>query len=205
MSAGTLLTLGADEIVMFDTAQLGPLDMQLPHPVTEKNMSALDYIGSVGNIVSQTNTAVEIFYENIRKESGYKIKTKDAMEIACKNSTQLFQRIIGKIDPVELSRCHRVLNVAKKYGKDFLYNYSLKLDHKSFEYAETLIGHLIYNFPDHSYGICYSEASKFGINIKTQEEYPYSDIIWEEMSQYLDSDFLNDSPHIKIIDMLTFN
>ena len=46
-SAATLLTLGADEIIMNDHAELGPLDVQIYDPDREEVLSGLDEVQSL--------------------------------------------------------------------------------------------------------------------------------------------------------------
>ena len=98
MSAATLVTLGADQIIMFDTAQIGSLDMQLDHPVTEKRISALDYSESVASVVGQVRESAERFFDKINDQSSRKINSESAMNIAYESAVKLFLPLMSKLD-----------------------------------------------------------------------------------------------------------
>lgn len=188
MSAGTLIALGGNEIVMFDTGQLGPLDMQVQHPTAEKRISAYDYFASASYLSSIVNTAASRFFTKIREESARSISKADAMKIAYQNAVSLFSPVVSQLDPVELNKCYRILDVSQRYGKTFLTQYSLKEKFRSDRYADVLIGHLTYGYPDHSFGIFRDEAESFGLNVVTSEEYPYSQQVWKLMESLLKKD-----------------
>lgn len=205
MSAGTLIALGADEIVMYETGQLGPLDMQVQHPDIEKQISAYDYFNSASYVSGLVNTSAIRFYKKIREESFRKISAKEAVKISYLSSVRLFQPIIDKLDPVELNKCFRILDVSKLYGKEYLKKYSLiqKLRDND-NYAELLIGHLTYGLPDHSFGIFREEAGNYGLNVVKSEDYKYNDKVWTSIIPYLNKDTdggsASDNKEIKMLD-----
>jgi hypothetical protein len=199
MSAGTLLSLGANTIVMSDIAQLGPLDMQVEHPGTEKTISAIDYTGAVSYAVGQVKTVGDIFFNQIDADTRHRVKCKDSIEIAYSNAVKLFEPIISQLDPVQLSNCARILEVAEKYGKEFLKKYSLKEKFKNDQMADMLIRYLIYYFPSHGYGIHYDTASQLPLNVVSQSGYPYWQEIWKQVKVYVESDLNNDGVYSKTI------
>jgi hypothetical protein len=107
------------------------------------------------------------------------------MKIAFDSSVKLFEPIVKQLDPVELSRCSRILEVAQRYGKDFLLKHSLRKDYRKSEYADVLIGYFTNGFPNHSYGINYEELGGFGINIENDKEYEYWKEIWDVASPFI--------------------
>lgn len=210
MSAGTLIALGGNEIVMFDTGQLGPLDMQVQHPVVEKNISAYDYFASASYLSSIVNTAASRFYSKIREESRKKVGTSEAMEIAYKNAVNLFSPVISQLDPVELNKCYRILDVSQRYGHTFLINYSLKKEFRNERYADVLIGHLTYGYPDHSFGIFRDEADGFGLNVINSEDYAYKNQVWKLMESLLEKDVtltssVDNGKMIKVINIADYD
>ena len=208
MSAGTLLALGADEIIISDMGQIGPLDMQVSHPDNEKAISALDYTESVSYTFGQAKEAFSLFLREIQEVSGRNLRKKDAYDMASKRAIELFVPMIDKIDPVHLNKCSRILTVAKKYGQEFLKNYSLKravLEEKGDDYCNSLIGYLTYRMPDHAYGIFYSEANKIGLNVFKQDSYTHWDKVWGKIKPAM-GDFFQEKPVLsKLILELKFD
>jgi hypothetical protein len=201
MSAGTLIALGGNQIVMSDTSQLGPLDMQIPHPSKEKQISALDIVNPASYLVGLAATASSRFFKKIREDSRNRISVEDAMKIAYENSVRLFEPIVGQLDPIELSRSNRVLSTAEKYGVILLLKYSL-CDEKQgdSDYAETLIQYLVYGYPEHGFGIFYDEMASFKVNVKFRTDYIYWDKIWEKVVKYIQADFDHPDKSAKIIE-----
>jgi len=205
MSSGTLLSLGSDQIIMSDLSQLGPLDMQVSHPSIEKVISAYDYTNPISYLVSSTNNSGASFYRNIRSESNNKISKETAMQIAYSNAVKLFEPVISKIDPIELSKCNRVLEVAKRYGRDYLLKHSLIPKYRRKPYADALIDYLTFDYPDHSFGIFQNEAKDLGLNIIPHDKYPYWDQIWEAVSNDIKEDIELKTDKTKVIRWLELN
>lgn len=198
MSAGTLIALGADEIVLAETGQIGPLDMQVSHPETEKRISALDYTDSISYILGQTKEATSLLLKELYESSNSRVKMKDAMEIASSSAVELFKPLLEKIDPVQLNKSARILTVAKKYGQEFLQQYSIKRDVLEKEgegYCDALIRHMIYRMPDHAYGIFYAEADRIGLNVINQDSYTHWGKIWGKITPAI-IDFFTEKPSL---------
>jgi len=93
-SAGTLLTIGADEIVMCEMAELGPLDVQFSKPdALAEQMSGLAPSQAIATLYHQAFEAMETFFLNLRFRSGLQITTRTALEIAATLTTGLFSPI----------------------------------------------------------------------------------------------------------------
>ncbi len=199
-SAGTLIAIGGNELVMSDLSQLGPLDMQIKHPNKEKSISALDITNPTSYIVGVVASASSQFYKKIRLDSGNTISVKESMKIAYDNSVKLFHPIVSQLDPTDLSRCNRVLDVAEKYGTEFLEKYSLK--NTSEKYRNLLISYLIYGFPDHGFAIFGDDLKGYGFNVTLHQDYPFWNDIWEVVSDDIEKD-INTGNGKKLIKLLT--
>lgn len=188
MSAGTLLALGGNEIVMPNMAQIGPLDMQVNHPSSDKLISAFDYTNPIQYLVSLITTTAQEMYIQTRTLSKNKVSSQEAIRIAYRSANQLFEPVIRQIDPIELSRCSRILQVAGEYGKDFLKNYSLDRKFASDKIADIVIRYLTFHYPDHGYGIFNNEAKNLKLNVIDCEKYPHWNKIWDNVSNDIEND-----------------
>ena len=95
-SAGTLMALGANEIVMSDTSELGPIDPQVRLPDQSGNLhwhSAFNYI-----------EAYEEAEENLRREP----------------ADPVFRATIDKFDPVLQRKLKQVINRARACAENLL-------------------------------------------------------------------------------------
>jgi hypothetical protein len=145
-SAGTLLALGAQELIISKKGELGPLDVQMYRPDEFMQLSsglnisqALDYLSE------KTFESWESIFLQIRQHSQGVITTKTAAEIACSIVTGLYSPISSKIDPQSFGEMQRSLRIATEYGK--------RLGVK-----ESVVEHLCKNYPAHSFVIDLQEA-----------------------------------------------
>jgi len=116
-SAGTLLALGAHNIVMGDRAEFGPLDVQLHKPDEFMHrVSGLDITKALASISTSAWNAFEEFFIQVRARSGGVITTKTASEIAAQVVTGLFSPITQNIDPLKLGEMQRSMDIAADYG-----------------------------------------------------------------------------------------
>lgn len=96
-SAGTLLALGANNIVMGDRAEFGPLDVQIHKPDEFMHrVSGLDITKALASISTSAWDAFEEFFINMRARSGGVITTKTASESAAQVINGLFSPITGE-------------------------------------------------------------------------------------------------------------
>lgn len=148
-SAGTLLALGADEIVMTDEAQLGPLDVQLNKPDELGDVSSgLTPVQALTFLQSQTFRLFEDHFLKLRFRSGMQITTKTAADIATRLTTGLFQPIYEQLDPLRLGENQRAMMIAYDYGE--------RLVRKNAKPGT--LDKLIAGYPSHSFVIDREEA-----------------------------------------------
>jgi hypothetical protein len=145
-SAGTLVALGAHEIVMTEAGELGPLDVQV-HKDDEimRRSSGLDVFQALALVAGQAYTVFEQTFLQVLGRSGGVITTKTAAEIATNLASQLLSPLSAQIDPVKLGEVQRAINIAEKYGE--------RLGAGS----ET-IGRLVHGYPSHGFVIDVEEA-----------------------------------------------
>jgi hypothetical protein len=150
-SAGTLIALGADEIVMSDTAELGPLDIQLQKPgELGELVSGLTATQALSTLRDAAFEAFEAQFLQLRFKSGGAISTKLAAELAVKLVTGLFRPVYGQFDPMRLGENTRANRVAQAYGERI----------KTANVKDDTLEGLINNYPSHGFAIDRDEAAE---------------------------------------------
>src|SRR5690554_6284970 len=149
-SAGTLLAIGADQLLIADTGELGPLDMQLKKPDELFDMSSgLDITQAMAFLRTQS---AEILKSNLVDVNvKFSVTTKTAADIATKLAIGLISPIYAQIDPYKIGESQRAINVAFAYGKRLNEKInSLKSDDS--------LKSLVLEYPDHGFVIDRKEA-----------------------------------------------
>lgn len=149
-SAGTLVALGADALIMSDRAELGPLDTQIEKPdEVGGHHSGLVVVQTLRTLQEETFRLFEDHFLKLRARSRYRITTRTTAELACTMTTGLFGPTYAQIDPIRLGENYRALQVALMYGRR-LSTENVKAD---------TIDQLISAFPSHGFVIDRLEAS----------------------------------------------
>jgi hypothetical protein len=148
-SAGTLIALGVDELVMSEAAELGPLDVQLSKPdELEEWMSGLTPIQALATLRTEAFKTFEQFFLDIRRRSGFQITTRTAANIAARLATGLFSRIYEQLDPMRLGEYGLAMMIAENYGT--------RLARSNLQ--EESLSRLIADYPTHDFVIDRDEA-----------------------------------------------
>lgn len=163
-SAGTMMALGADEIVMSDFGEFGPLDVQVyKSDDLFIRSSGLDIQQALDVVGSQAYTMFEDYFSGLIESSQGVMSTKTAADIASSMAVQLLTPISGQIDPLRLGEMNRVMHVAQDYGA--------RLCKKSSS-QETMrtITKLSSEYHTHGFVIDYEEAKELFINVREPTE-----------------------------------
>ena len=124
-SAGTIIAIGSNHLVIGDSGELGPLDVQLEN---EENLysrsSGLDTSTSLKVLAEKMSST---FQQVISGTSLYgRIGTRAAAELATRMATELVTPISQQIDPGKLGQESRALDTARMYPNPYLeLNFSL--------------------------------------------------------------------------------
>jgi hypothetical protein len=152
-SAGTLVTIGASELVMTDCAELGPLDVQLGKPdELGEYISGLTPVHALDFLKERTFELFEHSFLSLLGKSGYQITTKTAAEIATKLTDGVFHPVYAQLDPLKLGEYHRNMKIAAEYGKRLLATGNLK--------SEDSLIKLTHGYPSHGFVIDKQEAEE---------------------------------------------
>ncbi|MGB3310363.1 MAG: hypothetical protein WBA86_11520 [Nodosilinea sp.] len=168
-SAGTLIAIGADELVISDFGELGPLDVQVFKDDELRRTSGLDLLQSLEVVGDRVFTIFEdCLMKTIYSSSGV-ITTKTAADIASSISTGLLGPITAQIDPVRLGEVFRSMDVAVAYG--------MRLNPR----LEATIKKLVHDYPSHIFAIDYKEAKTLFENVRkpNSDEYVLENALYQ--------------------------
>jgi len=171
-SAATMLTLGADEIVIGDFGELGPLDSQFPDPEYGGLSSALDETLALYRIHS---FALEAFSRtmDVMQES-LQMKTSELIPFATSFALGIARPLLEDLDTVHYTFYSRVLRNTEEYASRLLRH------HHDQEKANDIAFHLVENYFDHGFVIDVEEARGFGLETvrgPKQKEAPMLDAL----------------------------
>jgi hypothetical protein len=169
-SAGTLLVLGADEVVMAEKGELGPLDVQLNREDDLSDyLSGLDIASSINKLGTEAFAIFEDALIRIISSSGGSITTKTAADIAVQLSTGIISPIAAQLDVLKFVESARSMDIAIHYGR------RLGAD------MATVV-HLVAQYPSHSFVIDFEEAYELFPNVRRFEAV---EVIAELQVQYI--------------------
>ena len=157
-SAATLLTLGADEILLGEYAELGPLDVQVLDPDREERLSGLDEVHSLERLNAFAMTALDKAMILFANRTGMKAKT--LLPHVTRFVTELTGPLFGHVDVVHYTQMSRALKEGEEYARRLL-------RHKlGMEGANTIARQLVENYPEHGFIIDRDEAKDIGLHLK---------------------------------------
>lgn len=162
-SAGTLLCLGANCLMFGDDGELGPLDVQVP----KKDelfvySSGLIPLHALSVLKEHSFKYFEDAFLAIIHKSGNQISTTKAARIAIKLTTGLFGEIYQQIDPQQLGKTTRDMNISIAYGE--------RLGRISKNLLPDTLARLLIDYPEHGFVIDKEEAEELFKNILPMPE-----------------------------------
>jgi hypothetical protein len=162
-SAGTLLALGADKIVMSDFGELGPLDMQVnKRDDLVYRSSGLDIQQALDVITSKGFAVFEEYLIGLIDDTQGAISTQTAASIASSMAVQLLSPISQQVDPLHLGEMHRVMRIGFEYGERL----STRLGTRGLtQERKDAIIKLTSDYPSHGFVLDYDEAKNLLDNV----------------------------------------
>lgn len=162
-SAGTLCVIGANELVMTDESELGPLDVQISKrdEIGERD-SGLVVSEALRSLETQAFTTFENILLHIKERSDGTVSFKMAAEIAATLAGSLFEPIYRQIDPEKLGATARSLTVANEYGK--------RLNVKGKNLKSNALQLLGVGYPSHGFVIDRREAERLFHKVRKPTE-----------------------------------
>jgi hypothetical protein len=150
-SSGTLICLGANELIMDDLGQLGPLDIQiLNREEFGERLSGLNPIEALKSISAQSLELLKQQFLNVRFGGG--LSTKQALEVATNLTGQLMSPITAQLDIMKYGEFTRSMRIAVEYGQ------RLSKSCRATNLKPDAINLLTTGYPSHGFVIDYDEA-----------------------------------------------
>ena len=181
-SAGTLLSLGANKLIMDEYAEFGPLDVQLP---SRKHVNS--FRSGAQNMYTFQALGTEVcnlylgIVEKINKSNKSDISKESAQKIAINLTIGIMQPIYAQIDPHELGSDLRDLSIAIHYGQ--------RLAALSDNLKENTITRLVEGYPSHSFVINFLETRKLFKNVEMAAD-DFREVIYD-LTKYFYTDGLD--------------
>lgn len=160
-SAGTIIVLGSDRLVISDYAELGPIDPQLRKPDEgEERSSSLTPMQALNALQTTSFELFRYYFRQLRSNTGWNLTTKTSSELAATMTIGLMEPVYSQIDPIRLGEIDRFTKVSLRYGVA-LDNGNLKEDA-----AERLVA----GYPSHSFVIDRREAKELFKNVDQPDD-----------------------------------
>ena len=167
-SAGTLLVSGANEIIMPDDGELGPLDVQLvKRDEFGERESGLAPRQALETLRDESLKSFEDYFLKLRVRSGFSLSSALTSEIAKAMAVELFKPIYGQLDPMRLGEIERAVQVAKAYGE------RLGQIGRNFQ-TDSALDDLVSGYPSHTFVIDREEAKRLFRRVRK----PTEDEVW---------------------------
>ncbi len=158
-SAGTLICLGADKIVLSIISELGPLDAQIKEKDEDgyQSKSALDGFKALDLVQSHNLDTLDFVITLFLRKAG--LKFSEILKHAITFTANTCGTLYNSFDLKELGGYRRALELGEKYGKTVLTRY-MGMDKKR---AGDIVRNLVYNYPEHGYIIDVDELIESGL------------------------------------------
>jgi hypothetical protein len=173
-SAATLLTLGADKVIMAHDAEIGPLDVQIYDEEREQRGSALDEIQALEQL---HQVALQQLNQNLTLMRFITRRRYDTvLPHASKLVSDMMAPLLDKIDTVHYAKQSRLLAVAEEYALRLM---STRLGKSE---ARKVAEKLVKGYPEHGFVIDRREAKTM---ITLEEHSDDTDALLRKIENYL--------------------
>jgi hypothetical protein len=161
-SAGTLMCIGAHELIIGEAGELGPLDVQIVKAdEMDEQKSGLVAEAAFEKLQQE---AYKFFMGFVRDIGGseYRVTLKTASDIATKMTVGIVQPIFDKLEPVTIGEDYRSNQLARAYAE------RLNVHSKNLRRGNRIDGldNLLAGYPSHGFVIDAKEASELFKNVK---------------------------------------
>lgn len=151
-SAGTIICLGADKLVMSEDSELGPIDVQLrKQDEVGERTSGLTPIQAIQVLETQSVKLFDRHFRELRNPENLGFSTRMAAGIASELTIGLLTAVYQQIDPIRLAEVDRSLKISGDYGSRLTNNGNLK---------DGAIEKLLAKYPSHNFVIDRTEAGE---------------------------------------------
>lgn len=153
-SAGTIICLGADELIMSGNGQLGPLDVQvLKKDEMLERQSGLAPIQAIEYLNERSIQYCRDCFADILTNFNFSAKT--SIKVAIELVSNTLKPVYSQLDPVTLAEAYRAIKIAHDYGSR-LATENVKSD---------TVFKLVRQYPSHAFVIDRDEARDLFNNV----------------------------------------
>lgn len=159
-SAGTLMCLAADKIIMTSLSELGPLDTQIRENQdgsAPTYNSALNGFKALEQVQLHALETLDIATKMILARSGMKIA--EAIQLAASFAGNTSGTLYSQLNPLKIGEYARALEIGEKYGIILLTRYMGWNE----EDAELTVKTLVKQYPAHGFVIDVEELLSLGL------------------------------------------
>ncbi len=164
-SAGTLISIGADKIVMGRLGELSPVDPSTGHPFNPENPL-------------NQKQKMEISVEDL---NSYFLLAKEKAGVKDEQMVNVFEDLTAKIHPLSLGNAYRATRMAKQITEKLLLMHFDKNDDK--EKIESIVKEITGDICIHGYPITRDEADSLGLNM-AEPDAELEKTMWELYEVY---------------------
>ena len=147
-SAGTLLAMGADEIYITEFGEIGPIDLQILDKDADFMDSSATLLAALDAIRENTYKTFDHYMNELGRHPSMTLQTRS--DISSKLTNEIHASISAKIDPRELGKMHRHLQLCYEYG--------IRLSTRAKNISAEGVRKLVYDYPQHGFVIDRYEA-----------------------------------------------
>ncbi len=149
-SAGTLLSIGTDLIVMGRLGELSPVDPSTGHPFNPENPH-------------DTKQKMQISVEDL---NSYFLLAKEKAGVQDEGMTEIFKQLTDKIHPLAIGNIYRAARMAQQIAYKLLKTHLKNDEDKISKIVKELTGDICI----HGYPITRDEAEELGLNVEYANE-----------------------------------
>lgn len=150
-SAGTLIATGADNYLLTDAAEFGPIDAQIRKPdEAGERTSGLVTMEAFDPLRKQALATFCDIFSHLRQDADFALSSKMAAEIANNLTVGLLGPVYAQIDPLRVAELDRILRIGAGYAE--------RLSHGNLH--DGAIGTLLARYPSHGFVIDKEEAQR---------------------------------------------
>ena len=164
-SAGTLISIGADKIVMGRLGELSPVDPSTGHPFNPENPI-------------NKKQKMEISVEDL---NSYFLLAKEKAGVKDEQMVNVFEDLTAKIHPLSLGNAYRATRMAKQITEKLLLMHFDATNDK--EKIESIVKEITGDICIHGYPITRDEADSLGLNV-VEPDSELEKIMWELFETY---------------------
>lgn len=160
-SAGTLICLCADHLLMTEMAELGPLDMQKPEAEEGQQWrlkSSLNGSKALEQIQKHNLRTLDVASAYYGQQNKH-LHPLDAHKLAIEFTSKTAGRLYDQLNPKEIAEYSRTLEEGEWYGRLILMGTKRMSEDGAFD----IVSKLVHSYPAHSFVLDFEQLEKLGL------------------------------------------